>query len=428
MTIWRRMFASQQRSAWSGAMLAGLLLLSSHTAVCQRANWIATWTASPEAADPDPDDALLNLNDQTIRERARISVGGSHVRIVVSNEYGNAPLFLGRVSVGIARSKTEVVAGSLRGVTFGGKGTLTIAAGSSALSDPIDLPVKSDAELAVSLYLPKKVTSVTWHSLAMKQAVISKHGDHTHEVVMEMAKASSSSVFLKQVLIPNDAHRGVIVAFGDSIVDGDKSDPEADNGWTGDLARLILARRDGQPFTVVNEGIAGNRLLKDGPFASLGGSGLSRFERDALNVPGVTSIVLLEGTNDIGFPGAKLGDFSLAPATDTPGAEDIIRGYKKLIARSHARGIRIIGCTIMPTEGATIANYHTEAKELTRRAVNDWIRTSKAFDGVIDFDAVMRDPEHPDRLNSHFASNDHIHPNVAGYQRMADAIDLSLFK
>jgi len=145
-------------------------------------------------------------------------------------------------------------------------------------------------------------------------------------------------------------------------------------------------------------------------------------------VPGVSQIVLLEGTNDIGFPGARLGDLLLAPAVDAPTTDEIVTGYKKLIQLSHARGIRIIGCTIMPTEGATIANYHTEAKERTWQSVNDWIRTSKEFDGVIDFDAVMRDPKHPERLIPNFASGDHLHPNDAGYEKMADDIDLSSFQ
>ncbi|WP_263357051.1 SGNH/GDSL hydrolase family protein [Acidicapsa ligni] len=409
------------------AAAAALLVLNTYSATCQHRDWIATWTASPEAADPDPDDALLNLNDQTVRERARVSVGGRQVRIVLSNEYGSAPLMLGRVSVGIARNKAAVVSRSLRGVTFDGKDKISIAAGATATSDPVDLRVESDTELVVSLYIPEPVIGVTWHSLAMKQAAISKHGDHTRDTIVETNKTSDSSVFLKQVLVPSHPRLKVIVAFGDSIVDGDKSTPEEDNGWPHDLFKRLLASGD-MHYSVVNEGIAGNRLLKDGPFASLGASGLSRFQRDALDVPGVTDIVLLEGTNDIGFPEAKLHDLLLAPAKDAPTAEDIIRAYRQIIAESHARGIRVIGCTIMPTEGAAIANYHTDTKEHTRQAINDWIRTSRAFDAVIDFDAVMRDPEQPIRLNPRFASDDHLHPNAMGYQKMADAIDLSLLR
>lgn len=394
----------------------------------QRAHWIATWTASPEAADPDPQEALLKLDDQTIRERIRITLGGPQVRIQLSNEYGNSPILVGDVSLGIAQSKTTIVSGSLRRVTFGGKATIVIPAGAPALSDPIDLSVKNGLELAISVYVPKHVTSLTWHSLAMKQSVISGHGDHTKDLVIENEQNSNSVALLSQVLVPEQSSRGVIVAFGDSIVDGDKSTPEADHNWPSNLFRRLQRIGGGSSFTVVNEGVAGNRLLSNGPVTSLGVSGLARFGRDALGVPGVTDIILLEGTNDIGFPGAMLGDFPLAPAADSPTVEEIIGGYQQLINQSHTRGIRIIGCTIMPTEGASLVNYYSEAKERTRQAVNSWIRTSRAFDGVIDFDAVMRDPLHPRRLIPKLASDDHIHPNDAGYQRMADAIDLSLFK
>jgi lysophospholipase L1-like esterase len=268
----------------------------------------------------------------------------------------------------------------------------------------------------------------TWHALALKDTVISTQGDHTEGISIEGGRKSASTVFLSQILVPASSARRVIVAFGDSLVDGDKSTPETDHTWPSDLFRRLQKTHDGALFAVVNAGVAGNRLLSNGPVASLGISGLARFERDALAVPGVTDIVLYEGTNDIGFPGAKLGDFLLAPATDAPTVDEIIAGYQQLIGRAHARGIRIVGCTIMPTEGATFTDYHTAPKEQARQAINQWIRTSKLFDAVIDFDAVMRDPEHPTRLIPTLASEDHLHPNDEGYHRMADAIDLSLFR
>jgi lysophospholipase L1-like esterase len=286
----------------------------------------------------------------------------------------------------------------------------------------------SGSELAISLYFPKRVTSFTWHSLALKEAVISSRGDHTEDVSIEGRRQSDSSVFVSQVLVPNRSESRVIVAFGDSLVDGDMSTPEADRAWPSDLFRRLQKAHNRSLFAVVNEGVAGNRLLSNGPVASLGDSGLARFERDALGVPGVTDIVLLEGTNDIGFPGARRGDFLLGSATDAPTADEIIGGYRQLISQAHARGIRIIGCTIMPTEGAIFIDYHSEPKERIRQEVNHWIRTSKAFDGVIDFDAVMRDPNRPSRLIPSLSSEDHLHPNDDGYQRMADAIDLSVFR
>ena len=404
------------------------LLLLSNVAMGQRPVWIATWTASPEAADADPGDALFNLNDQTVRERVRVTLGGPQIRIRLSNECSSASVLVGRVSVGTARSPRDVESGSLRRVTFGNKDTILIPPGAPVLSDPVDLPVTDGSEIAISLYFPKRVTSVTGHSLALKRTVISTHGDHTQDIAIKGGNESDSSVFLSEVLVPAQAKRQVIVAFGDSIVDGDKSTPEMNHDWPSDLFRRLQEIPQGSHFAVVNEGIAGNRILTNGPFSSLGIAGLARFDRDAMSVPGVTHIVVLQGINDISFPGAMLGKISLAPEADPPPADEIIGGYQQMIARAHASGIRIIGCTIMPTGGVTIVGYHTELKEQLRQAINHWIRTSKAFDEVIDFDAVMRDPDHPSRLLPRLASEDHLHPNDDGYQRMASAIDLSLFR
>jgi lysophospholipase L1-like esterase len=399
-----------------------------HFAMGQQPAWIATWTASPEAADPDPNEALLNLNDQTVRERVRVTAGGEQIRIRLSNECSSVPILVGKVSVGVAENPARVAPHSLRRVTFGGQDSILIPQGAPMLSDPVDFPINNDSEISISLYFPKHLTSMTWHSLALKRAVISTHGDHTQEVAIQGGKESDSSAFLSSVLVPAHSNRHVIVAFGDSIVDGDGSTPETDRNWPSDLYRRLEKAHKGSQFAVVNEGIAGNRLLGDGPIASLGISALARFDRDALSVPGVTDVVLLEGTNDIGFPGARLGDLSLATAADAPTAEEIVGAYQQFIARAHARGIRVIGCTIMPSEGVAIQGYYTEAKEHTRQVVNQWIRNSRVFDGVIDFDAVVRDPNRPSRLLPRLASNDHLHPNDAGYRAMADAIDLSLFQ
>jgi lysophospholipase L1-like esterase len=404
------------------------LLFIPHFAMSQQPTWIATWTASPETADPDSNEALLNLNDQTVRERVRVTVGGEQVRIRLSNECSSVPVVVGRVSVGLAQGPASVVPGSLRRVTFGGQEAILIPPGAPALSDPVGFSISNNSEISISLYFPKRPTSITWHSLALKRAVISTHGDHTQDFAIQGGKESDSSAFLSAVLVPAQANRHVIVAFGDSIVDGDGSTPETDHNWPSNLFRRLEKAHKGSQFAVVNEGIAGNRLLGDGPIASLGISALARFDRDALLIPGVTDLILIEGTNDIGFPGARLGDLSLGAAAYAPTVEELIGAYQQLIARAHVHGIRVIGCTLMPSEGVTILGYHTEAKERMRQAVNQWIRTGRAFDGVIDFDAVMRDPDHPGRLLPSLASDDHLHPNDVGYQKMADAIDLSLIQ
>jgi lysophospholipase L1-like esterase len=220
----------------------------------------------------------------------------------------------------------------------------------------------------------------------------------------------------------------VIVAFGDSIVEGDGSTLDADHNWPSDLMHRFEKTHSLSTSAVVNEGVAGNRLLADGPITSFGASALARFDRDALSIPGVTHIVLLEGINDLGFPGAKLGELSLADPADARSAEDLIGAYRQLISRAQARGVKIIGATLTPCEGVDIPGYYSAVKESVRQAVNKWIRTSHAFDGVIDFDAVLRDPDHPSRIVPRFASEDHLHPNDAGYQAMADAVDLALFQ
>jgi lysophospholipase L1-like esterase len=233
------------------------------------------------------------------------------------------------------------------------------------------------------------------------------------------------------VLVPAQPSQRLVVAFGDSVTDGDGSTMEADNNWPSDLMRRLRETPAGPKVAVVNEGIAGNRLLSDRFIASagcFGVSALARFDRDALALPGVTHIVLLEGVNDIGFPGAKLGEGYLADPADVRTPEDLIAAYRQLISRAHARGVKLIGATITPFEGVDLPGYYSESKERVRQTVNKWIMTSGSFDAVIDFDAVLRDPDHPSRLLPRFASEDHLHPNDAGYQAMADAIDLALFK
>jgi lysophospholipase L1-like esterase len=417
---------------FSGFVYRGMLLLASLTIsrgmLGQHGTWIATWTASPETASPDPSEPLLNLEDQTLRERVRITAGGGQIRLRLSNECGTSPLAIGRVSVAITQDTAGVVAGSIREVRFGSQSSIVIPPGAPALSDPVSLPVRNGAEITVSIYLPNRVMSVTLHGLALRQSIVSGRGDHTQDVSIRAGKNSDSSAFLTGVLVPSAPKRLVIVAFGDSTVDGDGSTPEQDRAWPSVLFRRLDNSDRARQYAVVNAGLAGNRLLADGPIPDFGISGLARFERDALSVPGVTDIVVLEGTNDIGFPGAKVGGLTLAAAEDAPTTEDIIGAYRQLIARAHARGIRVIGATIMPSEGVPIPGYHSVGKEKMRQEVNDWIRGSREFDDVFDFDSIVRDPDHPSQLLARFASKDHLHPNDDGYKAMGDGIALSSLK
>lgn len=408
--------------------LAGLFLFGPQLAGAPQDRWIATWTASPEAADPDPKEPLLKLEDQTVRERVRISIGGAQMRIRFSNEYGSSPLLVGSATVAVPNGPASIEPDSIQTITFLGHNSTTIPAGAPVLSDPIPFPVGPATEISVSIYFPKRVATPTLHALALKRAVVSQHGDHTRAEKIEPGTTSQSSILISAVLVPVQPSQRLVVAFGDSTTDGDGSTVDEDRNWPSNLIRRLVNGSEYSNVAIVNAGIAGNRLLSDGPLPSFGVAALARFDRDALAVPGVTHIVLLEGLNDICFPGAKLGGQFLADPAEAPTAEDVIGAYRQLIARGHSAGVKMIGVTITPCEGVRIPGYYTEAKEAIRQKINKWIRTSGSFDGVIDFDAVLRDPDHPSRLLPRFASKDHLHPNDDGYQAAADAIELAFFK
>ena len=418
-------------NALRNCALVCLLLSAPQLDGAQRNTWIATWAASPQPTAPDPSEPLLNIEDQTVRERVRVSIGGAQICIRLSNEYGSTPLLVGSGTLAAPTDTANVRSGSIQSVTFGGSNSVTIPAGAPVLSDPVAFSVAFGAEISISLYFPKRVATPTLHELALKRAVVSQHGDHTRAEKIEAGAESESSILISAVLVPAQPSQRLVVAFGDSVTDGDRSTVDADRNWPSDLVRRLGAKNQGAKLAVVNEGIVGNRLLNDCFMANVGCFGVSalaRFDRDALALPGATHIVLLEGLNDIGFPGAKLGGSYLADPANGCTSEDLIAAYRQLIARARAHGVKVIGATISPFEGVIVPGYYSESKEVVRQAVNKWIRTSGSFDGVIDFDAVLRDPDHLSRLLPRFASKDHFHPNDAGYQAMADAIDLALFK
>jgi len=388
--------------------------------------WIASWAASPQSGSPNPREALLNIDNQTVRERVRISMGGSQIQLRFSNEFGSSPLVIGSATVAVPTDASSVEQESIRSVTFEGHKSVTIPAGAPVLSDPITFPVIFGAEISVSIYFPKRLTTPTLHAFAFKHAVISQHGDFTHAEKIDAATTSTASISVTAVFVPAQASERLVVAFGDSITDGDGSTVDADKNWPSDLIRRAASTSKTSALAVVNEGIVGNRLLRDGDIFGI--SALARFDRDALVPAGVTHIVLLEGLNDICFPGAKMDGQYLADPAETRSAQDITDAYRQLISRAHARGIKVIGATITPCEGVEIPGYYSEAKEETRQTVNKWIRTSGAFDGIIDFDAVVRDPKHPSQLLPKFTSKDHLHPNDEGYKAMAASIDLNLFR
>jgi lysophospholipase L1-like esterase len=406
--------------------LVSLFLYASQPVGASSNGWIATWASSPQAKGPNPREPLLNIDNQTVRERMRVSIGGSEIRFRFSNEFGSSPLLISSATVAIPTDASSVKQESIRSVTFQGHKSVTIPAGAPLLSDPVTFPVTSGTEISISISFPKRVTTPTLHAFAFKHTVVSRSGDFTHTEKIQPAALSTAWIAVSAVLVPTPPSEQLVVAFGDSITDGDGSTVDADNNWPSDLVRRTAKAPTASSFAVINEGLVGNRLLRDGDVFGI--SGLARFDRDVLALPGVTHVVLLEGINDICFPGAKMDGQYLADPAETPSAQDITDAYRQLISRAHVRGVKVIGATLTPCEGVDITGYYSEAKEATRQSINKWIRTSGAFDGVIDFDAVMRDPDYPSQLLPRFASKDHLHPNDEGYKAMADSIDLNLFR
>lgn len=413
------------------ALLTGALLLAP-LAWAQSAglHWVATWGASPQqprVAAPPPAAPQAqtagaapaqqaprftpppsSFNNQTVRMIARSSIGGNRVRVELSNAFGATPLTIGAAHIALRSKDSAIVPGTDRPLMFNGKPSTTIPAGALMISDAVDLDVPKLADIAVSVYVPGDTGPASNHALGLHTTYISKQGDATGEAEIADATTSQTWYWLSgiDVLAPADA--AAVVTFGDSITDGATSTANTDRSWPSVLAQRLAANPATANIAVVNEGISGNRVLGDGA----GVSALARFDRDVLTVPGVKWVSIMESINDIGLSQGKIP------------ADDLIGGLRQMIERAHTHGIKVIGCTLTPYQGA---RYATEPGEVTREAINTFIRTSGAFDAVFDFDMVTRDPANPKQFLPGFNISDHLHPNDAGYKAMADSIDLSIF-
>jgi lysophospholipase L1-like esterase len=383
-------------------------------------HWINTWTAGPMppwAGGPLP----IGFFDQTVRQVVRISLGGDKVRVRLSNEFGLRPVEVGAAHLALAGAGGMIQTDTDRELTFHGKPTVTLLPGAPVLSDPVDLKVASLAHLAISLYFAQRAEVRTYHLEAAQTAYISSLGNFVGAEKMPVADTATSRFFLTGVMIEAPVDARVVVAFGDSITDGARSTPDTDNRWPDHLAERLSQPSEHGAVAVVNEGIGGNRVLSDG----MGIKALARFDRDVLSQPSISHVVIMEGINDIGWPGTFL-----TPPEEPVTVEKIIAGYQQLIDRAHLRGIKVIGATLTPFEdsfaGAPLQTFYNPEKEKMRRAVNEWIRQSGAYDGVIDFDAVVRDPQHPSHIRADYDAGDHLHPNDAGYKAMGDSVDLRL--
>ncbi|MEH6810018.1 MAG: SGNH/GDSL hydrolase family protein [Hyphomonas oceanitis] len=387
-----------------------------------RPNWVATWTSSPSTPIPPeilPPGVTTPQLEGNLRYLMRVSAGGNSVRIALSGGPSVPKLAIDGATIALTDA-TGIMPETMQKLSFNDQVGVSLLSGGTVWSDPVALPVASGNVLAVSVHLVGPVSPPQ----ADKQLVVSMlpGDDRTAEIVLEGAETIVARPLVTAILVDNPSVNRVIVAFGDSITDGNGSADPLTRGWPDYLAARF--RAEGlQNIAIANQGIGGNRLLEEGV---LGESALTRFDRDALSVPGVTHIILMEGINDIGLSGLTLNGMS--DSYRTLGTHDIIAAYSQLISRAHARGVTIIGATLTPDLGSPLPGYATEGKEVIRQEVNDWIRNSAAFDAVIDFDAIVRDPDNEGRLARAYNSGDSIHPSDAGYRAMADAIDLDLFR
>ena len=396
--------------------LACAMALAATPAWAAPARWIGSWAASPAPPMAAPPGGRIpgtpTFDNQTLVQTVRLSAGGQRLRLRLTNEYGPEPLAVGAARVALVGPGGAVVAGSERALAFSGQAQATIPAGAPLISDPVDLPTKPLARLQVRLFLPADTHGCTCHMSGLESLDVLP-GDATAKPPpgpqpgRPQYRAFLSAVEVETAAAPAP----VIVAFGDSITDGFTSSVDGDKRWPDRLAERLAARFPGRAFGVNNAGIGGNQVLASGRILIFGQSALTRFDRDVLSVPGATHVVVLEGVNDLGV--------------SHPSAAALIAGYRQLIARAHGHGLKIIGATILPYGGA---GYFSAAGEAERQKINAWIRTGREFDGLIDFDAAIRDPARPDRMRAGLQSGDWLHPNDAGYRAMGEAVDLSVFR
>ena len=409
------------RALGASAIMAALAMAGTASAQPAQGGWVGVWGASPLpptlVATPPFSPASPSFENQTLRQVVRVNGGGGEIRLRLSNEYGTRPLVIGEVHVALSAGPGgAIVPGSDHVVTFSGAKSTTIPISAPMLSDPIAMEVKPLTSLAVSLYVTAASGPCTCHQVAAQTGYLSGPGDLTAAPTLPGATTFLYRAFLTGVEARAPARS--IVAFGDSLTDGAVSTPDANHRWPDRLAERLNAQAPGR-WGVVNQGISGNRLLAGGA----GEAALARFDRDVLSVAGVSHVIVLLGTNDlgVGYGPARPGQ---PPGPPPPSYEELQAGYRQLIARAHAHGVKIYAATIMPYEGAS---YWSPAGDALRQRINQWMRTSREWDGFVDFDAAWRDPARPTQIKPGMGAADHLHGSDAGYEALGDAIPLNLF-
>jgi lysophospholipase L1-like esterase len=410
---------AQMKHIWYAALMLALASGAGMPAETRGSHWVVTWataeTLSRPVVPPPPAGAAPpaseGFHDQTVRMMVRASLGGPRLRIKLQNAFGDAPVEIGAAHLALRAKDSAIVEGSDRVLAFDGRPGCTLGPGMVLVSDPVDLSIEPLAQLAVSLYLPGETGAPAVHSTALHDTYVMP-GNVTAAASLADAAVTHSYYWLSAIDVDARPSAAAIVALGDSITDGTRSTNETNHSWPALLAARLAAKKDTAHIGVANEGISGNRLLHDGA----GSSAIARLDRDVFSQSGVKWLMVLEGINDIGHTADHPGE-SLT-------ADDLIAAHRQIIDQAHAHGLMVIGCTLTPYEGA---GYSRDSGEALREALNNWIRTSGAYDAVVDFEAVTRDPQNPKRFRPDFDPGDHLHPNDAGYQAMADAVDLGIF-
>jgi lysophospholipase L1-like esterase len=391
-------------------------------AACARAqtHWVASWAASQQEPEPQnalPVDALRNA---TLRQIVHLSIGGTELRVRISNRFGVAPLIFSAVHVAepVSTDSPKIEPGTDAALTFSGSAEVTVPAGADYISDPIPFSAAPLSSLTITLHIDTPPVRQTGHPGSRATSYVI-HGNHVADADLPDAKKVEHWYFVAGVDVEAPEKDAAIAVLGDSITDGHGATTDANNRWTDFLAKHLQESPETQFFAVLNLGTGGNRLLLDG----LGPNALARLGPDVLAQAGVRHLIVLEGVNDLGM---LTRDGDVPPSAHAAMVHQIIAAYQQITTRAHAHGIEVIGGTIMPFVGSLY--YHPgPATEADRRAINRWIRAPGHFDAVIDFDKITRDPEHPDRLSPAVDSGDHLHPSPAGYAAMGNAVPLSLF-
>ncbi|PTV58109.1 SGNH/GDSL hydrolase family protein [Acinetobacter seifertii] len=403
----------------SQATLFSLVLFTSVAqAEVPKHQWITTWAASPQKVwNKDfvfPTNIPEQITNQTIKQISQISLGGEAVRLVFTNQYGEQPLYIDQTTIGLANA-ASLKYKSTYPVYFSGQLKAKILPGKQLVSDPIELAVSDHTQLVVNSFIQKPTTFKTFHWDAKQTSWIIAGNQTANLNTPSSAKTTTARLLLSAIEVKAKRKAHVVAVIGDSITDGATATLDANSRWIDFLAKRLSAHQ----VAVINSGISGNRLLTDG----MGDSVLKRLNSEVFQYSGVKSLIVLIGINDISWPGT-----AFASKQQIPSFEALTEGYKRVVREAHQHGMQVIGATLLPFSGALpntpLDNYYQPNKDELRQRINQWIRTSHTFDGVIDLDNGLKDPKHPDRLNPIYDSGDHLHPNDHGNQHMAELVQL----